>query len=114
MVSDRIGRLRLLLFGLAAGDALGSTVEFESVEQIPGLYQQLKSRGWPFRQIGGGAFDWTPGEATDDTDMAIGRDADTYGAIAGPLIAAVHGVVPAELTEGLEVLSEIAGLTLSR
>ncbi|MFB3891354.1 MAG: ADP-ribosylglycohydrolase family protein [Phycisphaerae bacterium] len=36
----------------------------------------------------------------------IGHDADTYGATAGPLIAAAHGCLPAELINGLWALRE--------
>lgn len=34
----------------------------------------------------------------------IGHDSDTYGATAGPLLAAAHEEIPAYLTEGLDVL----------
>src|SRR5688500_5404319 len=64
-------RLKLLLLGLAAGDSLGSTSEFEQRENIPKLYANVKATGWPFSQVGGGAVGWKPGEATDDTDMAM-------------------------------------------
>ncbi len=64
-------RLRLLTLGLAAGDSLGSTSEFVDREEVPALYRQMKSSGWPFKQVGGGAFGWKPGEQTDDTDMAL-------------------------------------------
>lgn len=33
----------------------------------------------------------------------VGHDADTYGAVAGPLIAAAHGGLPEDLTDGLWV-----------
>ena len=36
----------------------------------------------------------------------IGHDSDTYGAAAGPLIAAAHGRMPEALTEGLSAVSE--------
>lgn len=62
--------LRLLLAGLAAGDSLGATSEFSSQASIPALYRRLKPKGWPFKQVGGGAFNWKPGEPTDDTAMA--------------------------------------------
>ena len=63
--------LDLLLAGLAAGDSLGSTSEFVPQPEIPGLYVKYRDRGWPFRQVGGGSFDWKPGQPTDDTDMAM-------------------------------------------
>jgi hypothetical protein len=37
----------------------------------------------------------------------IGYDSDTYGATAGPMIAAACGGLPEELTEGLEALQEL-------
>ena len=40
----------------------------------------------------------------------IGHDSDTYGATAGPMIAAAHGVVPSELVEGLRAVEEIVAL----
>lgn len=64
-------KLRLLLAGLAAGDSLGSTSEFQSQSDVVKTYERLKGVGWPFVQAGGGSFGWTPGEATDDTDMAL-------------------------------------------
>ena len=39
----------------------------------------------------------------------IGHDSDTYGATAGPLIAAAHGGLPRDLTEGLLVLQKPSG-----
>ena len=52
------------LLGLAAGDALGATVEFCSPATIRG-------RHGVHREItGGGAFGWRPGQGTDDTDLA--------------------------------------------
>jgi len=51
------------LLGVAAGDALGATVEFLKPDQI-------KSRYGVHRDIvGGGAFNWRPGQGTDDTDL---------------------------------------------
>jgi ADP-ribosyl-[dinitrogen reductase] hydrolase len=58
---DRRTRYRGALLGLAAGDALGTTVEFES----PGTFQPLTTI------VGGGPFDMKPGEWTDDTSMAL-------------------------------------------
>lgn len=43
----------------------------------------------------------------------IGHDCDTYGAVAGPLIAAMHGSLPAGMTEGLEVWRDLADMGLS-
>ncbi|MBP1154000.1 MULTISPECIES: ADP-ribosylglycohydrolase family protein [unclassified Paenibacillus] len=49
------------LFGLAAGDALGTTVEFCS----PGSFAPVHD------MVGGGVFDLLPGQWTDDTSMAL-------------------------------------------
>ena len=48
---------------MAAGDALGATVEFMSPSEIRrrfGVHREV---------VGGGAFNWKPGEGTDDTDL---------------------------------------------
>jgi ADP-ribosyl-[dinitrogen reductase] hydrolase len=57
----RRSRYRGALLGLAAGDALGSTVEFER----PGTFEPLTTI------VGGGPFRLRPGEWTDDTTMAM-------------------------------------------
>ncbi|MEK3788429.1 ADP-ribosylglycohydrolase family protein [Paenibacillus sp. FSL K6-1230] len=49
------------LFGLAVGDALGTTVEFSS----PGTFPPVED------MVGGGVFDLKPGQWTDDTSMAL-------------------------------------------
>jgi ADP-ribosyl-[dinitrogen reductase] hydrolase len=54
-------RFRGALLGLAAGDALGTTVEFEA----PGTFEPLRD------MVGGGPFGLKPGEWTDDTSMAL-------------------------------------------
>jgi ADP-ribosylglycohydrolase len=64
-------KLRMLLAGLATGDSLGSTSEFVPQKHIPDVYKKNRHNGWPFAQAGGGSFNWRPGEATDDTDMAM-------------------------------------------
>jgi len=58
------------MLGAAVGDALGAPFEF-----LPGgVYRrrfptpELEGDG---EMIGGGAFDWSPGEFTDDTQMAL-------------------------------------------
>jgi ADP-ribosylglycohydrolase len=58
---DRRARYRGALLGLAAGDALGTTVEFES----PGSFKPLTDI------VGGGPFRLEPGQWTDDTSMAM-------------------------------------------
>jgi len=54
-------RYRGALLGLAAGDALGTTLEFKP----PGTFTPLDD------MIGGGPFYLKPGEWTDDTSMAL-------------------------------------------
>ena len=54
-------RFRGCLLGLAAGDALGTTLEFEP----PGTFEPIDD------MIGGGPFDLEPGQWTDDTSMAL-------------------------------------------
>ena len=54
-------RCRGALFGLAAGDALGTTLEFKS----PSSFTPVDDI------VGGGPFGLRPGEWTDDTSMAL-------------------------------------------
>ncbi|WP_413372792.1 ADP-ribosylglycohydrolase family protein [Paenibacillus taichungensis] len=54
-------RFQGCFIGLAAGDALGTTVEFSS----PGTFEPVTDI------VGGGVFDLTPGQWTDDTSMAL-------------------------------------------
>ena len=54
-------RFRGCLLGLAAGDALGTTLEFKP----PGTLQPIDD------MIGGGPFDLQSGQWTDDTSMAL-------------------------------------------
>ena len=59
-VADRIGGG---LLGVAAGDALGATLEFMTASEI-------RRRFGTHREItGGGPFRWRPGQGTDDTDL---------------------------------------------
>ena len=58
---SRLSRYRGALLGLAAGDALGTTIEFTT----PGQFAPIGD------MIGGGPFDLKPGEWTDDTSMAL-------------------------------------------
>ena len=57
----QIERYRGCLLGLAAGDALGTTLEFRS----PGSFTPLDD------MVGGGPFSLAPGQWTDDTSMAL-------------------------------------------
>ncbi|MGI8690604.1 MAG: ADP-ribosylglycohydrolase family protein [Thermomicrobiales bacterium] len=52
------------MLGLACGDALGATLEFLSRDEIRARYGQLRDI------VGGGWLRLTPGEVTDDTQMA--------------------------------------------
>ena len=54
-------RFRGCLLGLAAGDALGTTLEFEP----PGSFEPIDD------MVGGGPFGREPGQWTDDTSMAL-------------------------------------------
>ena len=54
-------RFRGCLLGLAAGDALGTTLEFKS----PGTFEPIDD------MVGGGPFGLVPGQWTDDTSMAL-------------------------------------------
>lgn len=58
---SRASKARATLFGLAIGDALGTTVEFQPRGSFP-LVTDM---------IGGGVFDLPPGGWTDDTSMAL-------------------------------------------
>jgi len=57
----RQDRYRGALLGLAAGDALGTTLEFKR----PGTFAPIAD------MVGGGPFELRPGEWTDDTSMAL-------------------------------------------
>jgi ADP-ribosylglycohydrolase len=54
-------RYRGALIGLAAGDAVGTTLEFKP----PGTFEPIDD------MIGGGPFNLEPGQWTDDTSMAL-------------------------------------------
>lgn len=56
-----LDRARGALLGLAVGDAVGTTLEF----------QRLDTRAPLSDMVGGGPFDLAPGEWTDDTSMAL-------------------------------------------
>lgn len=58
---ERRSRYRGALLGLAAGDALGATLEFRP----PGSFKPLTTI------VGGGPFELKAGEWTDDTSMAL-------------------------------------------
>jgi len=56
------------LLGLAVGDALGTTYEFDRIDQPP--YPTL-ARGPATDVVGGGPFGLAAGQVTDDTQMAV-------------------------------------------
>lgn len=58
---EQLERFRGCLLGLAAGDAVGTTVEFHS----RGTFEPLAG------MVGGGPFGLAPGQWTDDTSMAL-------------------------------------------
>jgi ADP-ribosylglycohydrolase len=58
---ETIDRFKGCLLGLAVGDAVGTSVEFES----PGTFTPVTD------MVGGGVFNLNPGEWTDDTSMAL-------------------------------------------
>jgi ADP-ribosylglycohydrolase len=60
-------RARGCLLGLAVGDALGATLEFDQLD-APAFPQMATGRHVDV--TGGGPFDLLPGQVTDDTEMA--------------------------------------------
>ncbi len=58
---ELLERYRGSLLGLAAGDAVGTTLEFKPA----GTFTPIDD------MIGGGPFHLNPGEWTDDTSMAL-------------------------------------------
>ena len=61
ILSEEEDRFRGCLVGLAAGDAVGTTLEFRSRDDLEPIDDML----------GGGPFDLDPGQWTDDTSMAL-------------------------------------------
>jgi len=66
--ADADERARGALLGLAVGDALGTTYEFERIEQPP--YPALAT-GPATDVVGGGPFGLEAGQVTDDTQLAV-------------------------------------------
>ncbi len=60
-----LDRMSGALIGVHVGDALGATYEFQPWEEI----RSAHPNGIPRDILGGGPFGWSPGHATDDTDM---------------------------------------------
>jgi len=61
MKPKSVDKYRGSLIGLAIGDALGASLEFEK----PGTFEPIND------MVGGGSFGLNPGEWTDDTSMAL-------------------------------------------
>jgi ADP-ribosyl-[dinitrogen reductase] hydrolase len=61
-LSSRENRRAGAVLGLGAGDYLGATYEFKRPEDVPEK---------PLEIVGGGVFEWQPGEPTDDTELAL-------------------------------------------
>ena len=78
--ADVLDRAKGALVGLALGDALGTTLEFERRDALPPVTDI----------VGGGPFGLAPGEWTDDTSMAL--------CLADSLLAAA-GLDPGDLIE---------------
>jgi ADP-ribosylglycohydrolase len=62
LTPEQADRAAGVLLAQACGDALGAGTEFQSTP-LPA--------STPIAMTGGGAFDWAPGEWTDDTQMSI-------------------------------------------
>lgn len=67
-MNERLRRARGVLLGQAVGDALGTTVEFQSPE---GIAARRAGDGWPARIVGEGPFGLAAGQVTDDTELAL-------------------------------------------
>lgn len=110
--SDTVSKLNIklareLFLALSAGDCLGATSEFMDTERVVRTYAANKSKGWPFVPVGGGPFNWRPGEGTDDSDGA-------YAILQG----SVDGFDPAKVYDALVAWRrsgprDIGGTTLS-
>ena len=101
-------RYRGTLLGLAAANAVGTTLEFKP----PGTFAPISD------MVGGGPFRLEPGQWTDDTSMALclaanlGDDADTTAAVYGQLAGAFYGEqgIPAVWREKLALHDTIESL----
>lgn len=66
-MTDRYDRARGALWGQAIGDALGTTFEFETANDIAARAPSA----WPDELVGDGPFRLLPGQVTDDTELAL-------------------------------------------
>lgn len=69
-MSDRVQRAAGCFIGAAVGDALGAPFEFGPAGRWSERFPEPVLDGMG-EMIGGGAFQWAPGEFTDDTQMAV-------------------------------------------
>lgn len=76
-------RGRGMFLGLAVGDALGTTLEFED--------RKYNTKNYHREITGGGPFDLDPGQWTDDTAMAVGM---------------AHALIQEKKFDGLDILKE--------
>ena len=67
---DQLYRALGVLIGAACGDALGAPFEFGGPGQWLARFAD-RVLGGKGEMIGGGGFNWAPGEFTDDTQMAV-------------------------------------------
>ena len=78
IAADARDRVVGVVLGAAVGDALGAPFEFAPrgtfSERLPGRRPDGVGD-----MIGGGAFDWAPGEFTDDTQMGLALAASLLG-----------------------------------
>lgn len=65
-----LDRIEGAIVGAAVGDALGAPFEFDAPGTFSSRLPDRRADGQG-DMIGGGAFDWAPGEFTDDTQMAL-------------------------------------------
>ena len=70
LTREQLFRALGVLIGAACGDALGAPFEFGGPGQWFGTFAR-RVLGGTGEMIGGGGFNWAPGEFTDDTQMAV-------------------------------------------
>ena len=66
-MTTKLERATGALWGQAVGDALGTTVEFQTEQGIV----SRRPSAWPHELIGEGPFQLIPGQVTDDTELAL-------------------------------------------
>ena len=81
-------RITGALVGAAVGDALGAPFEFRPPRTFAMAFPSPNLRG-SGEMIGGGGFEWAPGEFTDDTQMGV--------LLAQSLVDARHDLNPDDL-----------------